>query len=697
MCADRAAADSEPGGRALKAKVIGLVVLGATLWAEPPPDEKAWHARWTADEAAAEAWLREPGEERAVPDERLAWAEFLAVRAAEADSRGQFELEFHLAQRALTLAEVLENEHVAARARNGIGLAHWGLGRYPEAVESFSEALKTFTAREEWTWAAGAASNLGAVLHDSGERDLAVEYYQRALDYDRRGESPPSYIAETLGNLAVVWFDLGEVERADELERQALAIRIEAGDTEGQAMSHSNLGDRSLRTGDLARAREHVERAFTLAGMGDNAYLRAGTRMMLAAVRARTYGFDEARELHALALAEFAAIGAVAELASFEGTLGEALAAMPGQEAWALEVLERSVTMLEEQGRRDTLEEKYSLLIELHRRLGQPDEAWAVADKRETHRREWNEERMGRRAQFLNVLFAVDQKDRELARLSVEQARVEAEAARARSLRNAWAGAAAVVLVGGSMLAWLYVAARRANRVIAATNRELAQANSDKDTFMGIATHDLKAPLAVVRFGLGMLRDRWGVKFDDEGRDLLAGSERAAGRSVEMIDAFLDAQTGQVGGERARLRPAELVDRVMADVAPVAAAKGVALASQVSAGEEIISDALRLERVLSNVVHNAVKFSPAGGRVTIDTAVDASGWTLRVRDEGAGFGRSEASGAAIGSSHQIGLRFSAQLMATLGGRLVTGDRSDRSGAEVRLSLPAPGRGVRGEE
>lgn len=135
------------------------------------------------------------------------------------------------------------------------------------------------------------------------------------------------------------------------------------------------------------------------------------------------------------------------------------------------------------------------------------------------------------------------------------------------------------------------------------------------------------------------------------------------------------------------MRPAEVVARVVTDVMPVAAAKGVVVEQEVAAAEEIVTDALRLERVLSNVVHNAVKFCREGGLVEIAASSDAAGWTLRVRDEGAGFGQAQASGAANAVGHQTGLRFSMQLAATLGGRLEVGNRTDRSGAEVRLSLP----------
>jgi signal transduction histidine kinase len=214
-------------------------------------------------------------------------------------------------------------------------------------------------------------------------------------------------------------------------------------------------------------------------------------------------------------------------------------------------------------------------------------------------------------------------------------------------------------------------------------------------------SHQLRTPLAILRLRTEDLTD---PDLPADQRDLLAG---VVADQIDRLDC-LGAELAELDPARWQLQTqdvdiAALVAKVVARNVPLASWGGVSLSSGDGAGGPIIVaiDPTLIEDAVSNVVHNAIKYTPRGGRIETTVTRRRNEVVVAVADTGPGFHpieredvlhagvRGRASVATPGSGHGLGLV--ADALTRHGGRVELGDNGG-SGAVVSLVLPAPCRG-----
>jgi signal transduction histidine kinase len=190
-------------------------------------------------------------------------------------------------------------------------------------------------------------------------------------------------------------------------------------------------------------------------------------------------------------------------------------------------------------------------------------------------------------------------------------------------------------------------AARRAaeemQRQLAEQNERLVELDRLKDEFVSSVSHELRTPLtAVTGYVELLLEDETGP----EARRYLEIVQRNAHRLLELVEDLLFAARLQVGGlvelDRARVDLRLLAEQAVEAAAPEADSAAVVL--RLRAGGEVPSvdgDAERLARLLANLVSNAIKFTPAGGRVEIGVEQQDGKVVLEVSDTGMGIPEEE--------------------------------------------------------
>jgi len=157
--------------------------------------------------------------------------------------------------------------------------------------------------------------------------------------------------------------------------------------------------------------------------------------------------------------------------------------------------------------------------------------------------------------------------------------------------------------------------------------------------FVANASHELRTPLTSVRGFVEALED--GAIAEPVTAERFLGKIRThADRMAALVEDLLELSRLE-SGERPPLweeiPPAEIAEDVAASFAAPAARKEIALAHEDSGAPAVVTDVDRLRRIVENLVDNAVKYTPAGGHVTITTAPAPSGGALlEVRDDGPG-------------------------------------------------------------
>lgn len=196
----------------------------------------------------------------------------------------------------------------------------------------------------------------------------------------------------------------------------------------------------------------------------------------------------------------------------------------------------------------------------------------------------------------------------------------------------------------GAMIAAVVASLRDAHRRLHGQLEEVERAKRTRETTLAIVSHDLRSPLAAVLLGVAYVR-----RAAAEGRNLetLAGALDAVHRSAEsmkrLVDDLLDAakvESGRFSIAPARQRLLPILEDAVEAGRLAAEAKRMRIELQVPEGEHVVHcDRQRLTQVLSNLVGNAVKFSPEGARLELRLREEGEWLRIEVQDWGPGIPR----------------------------------------------------------
>lgn len=220
-----------------------------------------------------------------------------------------------------------------------------------------------------------------------------------------------------------------------------------------------------------------------------------------------------------------------------------------------------------------------------------------------------------------------------------------------------------------------------------------------KDRFLAILSHDLRSPLNAVLGWTDLLRREI---LDQTRRErALSTIDRNARALLSLVEELLDIS--RISAERMQLevRPIDagaLVRRVVEASHPAARAKSIVLGCSVEDGAIVVADAKRIEQCLTNLLSNAMKFTPEGGQ--IDVAVHHSGGhvTITVKDSGKGISpemqphvfecfRQENDPGANKSGLGLGLYIVRQIALLHGGSAHVFSEGEGRGATFSIELP----------
>ena len=195
---------------------------------------------------------------------------------------------------------------------------------------------------------------------------------------------------------------------------------------------------------------------------------------------------------------------------------------------------------------------------------------------------------------------------------------------------------AALALENASLVSEL----KQNNRELAAANQKLKELDALKSRFLSIATHELRTPLSVILGYASMLQESVGDRLNEEEHRMLTDAVSACKRLIRLVNTMLDISQIESGKMRMDVRAGDVrsvVQEVVAFFAHDAQKRGVKLHTEVPARlPKIPMDSERIEQVLINLVGNALKFTPAGGNITVAVRAQNEHVELSVRDTGVG-------------------------------------------------------------
>lgn len=169
---------------------------------------------------------------------------------------------------------------------------------------------------------------------------------------------------------------------------------------------------------------------------------------------------------------------------------------------------------------------------------------------------------------------------------------------------------------------------------------ELKETMEMKSQFISTVSHELRTPLTSMREAVIIVLDEVAGKINKDQRHFLDIAKRNIDRLARLIDDVLDFQRLNAGKMKFNLRENSIgttVEEAYATMQPHAATSGVELALDLEADlPPIVCDRDRIIQALINLISNAIKFTPAGGRIVVSAHRRGEHLVLRVSDTGLG-------------------------------------------------------------
>jgi signal transduction histidine kinase len=233
----------------------------------------------------------------------------------------------------------------------------------------------------------------------------------------------------------------------------------------------------------------------------------------------------------------------------------------------------------------------------------------------------------------------------------------------------------------------------------------LEDADRRKDEFLATLAHELRNPLSPLRHGLDILRRNPNSSDAVEIRDMM---DRQLIHLVRLIDDLLDVsrvRLGKIELRKERIQAADVVRSALEASQPLIDSAGHSLAVSLSSSPIWLdADPTRLAQVVGNLLNNAAKYTPAGGRIGVSLRTDDKDALIAVADNGLGitadmqskvfelFAQVENHSDRAGGGLGIGLALVKQLVAMHDGSVSANSAGPGQGSifTVRIPLASPG-------
>jgi signal transduction histidine kinase len=261
----------------------------------------------------------------------------------------------------------------------------------------------------------------------------------------------------------------------------------------------------------------------------------------------------------------------------------------------------------------------------------------------------------------------------------------------------------AALLIGGVMVlaaALALVGAALVARRLAAEQEARARADAARRDLVAAVSHDLRTPITSLRLLADAIED-----------DIVAGDQRRAyaarmGTHIRALGALIDdlfeisrLEAGDITWSLSRVSLSELVLETVDAMRAEAEARGIRVSAELPGDLDAArANPEKLQRVLFNLIQNAIRHTPADGSIVVHAQPSRSGIEIEVSDTGEGiatadrervfaaFYRGGAGASRTGEGAGLGLAVSRAIVEAHGGRIWLADSA--RGTRVRFSVPA---------
>lgn len=569
------------------------------------------------------------------------------------------------ADNSIQLAEKLGLEKIKANALNIKGVAQLIRSDYEEALKSHLQALKIRESLRDSVGILESNLNIGNVYYRNGEMGKAAQMYEKALVYglatkNLRGQS---LIYNNLANYHKdSWSKNQSKEDFDQALnylQKSLAIKEELNDQRGLVNTLTQLSELSLAQEDTQKAKAYLDRALAIAEETQDVENKLAVLNELSGFHMNAKDFTRAKDYALKAYTIAKSANSQFFISVTAGILVEASLGLNDYKSAYEYLAEQKIAdqVMFNESRQKVREE---LLIQYETEKKELENQRLIQEQKylDLSIQRKNEILIGAvlLLGFLGLMIWIQQKNHR----KLKQAHEELEEAHQ---------------LAKEQTAKIQLQANDLHEI----NFELTKANQFRDKIFSVISHDLRAPFS----SLHSIIKLWDLKMlsEEELREVMPMIARTTHSLSQMLNNLLTWSMEQMDAkefERSSFDLGELVAENINLLKPQADQKKLELSYEIPSGIELKSDRERLNFILRNILSNAIKFTPAEGKISVDFPNSNE---IRISDSGLGMSPEKLSqlfnqrvysqkGTEGESGTGIGLMLSKEFAESIGAKIL---------------------------
>ncbi|MGD1846600.1 MAG: tetratricopeptide repeat protein, partial [Salibacteraceae bacterium] len=552
----------------------------------------------------------------------------------------------------------------------------------------------------------------GNAYQQKGKLEAAMDAFSSAMaDWESLGsDSGRAVVNEAVG---LIYLKQGQASKALERIHQSLSFKEQTNDSAGMAKTYNLLGSVYAQQGQLQIAGNYFRQSVQLWEASNQPRYLSSSINNLANVYAALGRNAEAEDLNRRCLTLKTSIGDQRGMDDAYNNLGNFY--FTEQEyPKALDYFQESALLGKKLKANRILAIAQENLAYTYEQLGNYQEAYVAMWRCDSIRQVISQERYSRDVAELQEQFEAQKKDYQIASLEKENQLKAFDLEKAETRLWFWGlvSGLLLLLVGG--MVYSVVSHRRKNSLleeknlqieqqrkeVEEKNEELRQITGTKDRLFSIIAHNLRGPLSSLGGISGVMRHYMKNGRTDKLERVIVEVDNTAFQTNALVENLLN--WAAVESQSIPYRPQEIdlegVLRQCIELVSVQAElKSITVELQLEASTSLLADLNYVKTIMTNLLHNALKFTPNGGKVTVQAAQVGDRAEIRIRDTGVGIAsqrlenlfKANADKSTFGTSGEqgtgLGLYVSYQFVKKEGGELqVTSEQG--KGTEFAFTL-----------
>ncbi|NJM24816.1 MAG: tetratricopeptide repeat protein [Bacteroidia bacterium] len=551
-------------------------------------------------------------------------------------------------------------------------------------------------------------NDVGIVYEEKGELPLALKYYLEALKISEQHKDLIG-MANAQINVGFIHLSEEDYEKAHEYFQKGLQTSIDAKYLKGEVWSYSNIGIALNKLKRYDEARTSYEKAMSYVddGKHDRELGRLINNISITYLDEKNYPMALKYLLQSAAIKE--KFQEPYDMATTYVNVADTYQKMSDY-AKAIQYAEKSLALGKQSGTPDVMEPALMSLAKSYFVLKDYKKAYLLKEEQlEIQDSLYSLERLRLQREMM-AKYDYEKKDQENDLLKKESELSEAKVEKQYYVILS-TGLALILILFVTIVLWrLYVRKARINRwlnqrsrEVEAKNRTLEKDIDEKNSLMNVVAHDLRSPLNKVK-GLAQLIRLDGTLSLSQ-KEYLGIIEDVTEHGKRLIADLLVLNTAEATNQvpKHEVDLKEFIEECATEFHPQAKHKGITLhvkTDEVRAdNKKVLTNKDYLHRIVDNLVSNAIKFSPQGKNVYVETKKNGQTFSISVRDEGPGmtdedkkhlfkkFQRLSAKPTGGELSTGLGLAIVKQLVTQLDGN-ITVESVPSKGAAFEVVLPS---------